>query len=200
VTDPELEQRLQRIDPAADTVPVDTAGSPRARTLMEQIMQTTPAEAPPSHRRRWVGVGAAIVGAAAVVALGVAVVNRGSDTPEQVSASYSLQAGDAMAMCLPLSEAPPPPAGTTAFGGVVATADAEQVVLDVDQVYAGDEVDVVTLAAGPDVTTVALDGVEFVPGQRYLVTVVDGVVQICGRSGQATPELEAIYISWFGQP
>ena len=75
---------------------------------------------------------------------------------------------------------------------------ADSVVVDVDQTFAGAEVDVATLAAGPDVTAVALDGVEFVPGQRYLVTVVDGRVQTCGVSGPASPELEAIYAGWFG--
>ena len=46
--------------------------------------------------------------------------------------------------------------------------------------------------------SVALDGVEFVVGRRYLVTVVNGEVQICGVSAPATPELEALYEQWYG--
>jgi DNA-directed RNA polymerase specialized sigma24 family protein len=61
----------------------------------------------------------------------------------------------------------------------------------------GEQADVVTLTAGTDVS-VALDGVEFVDGQRYLVTVLNGEVQICGISAPATPELEALCDQWYG--
>ena len=45
---------------------------------------------------------------------------------------------------------------------------------------------------------VALDGVEFTVGTSYLVTAVDGVVQPCGVSAPASPELEALYDEWYG--
>ncbi len=200
MTDHELEQRLQRIDPVPAATSVDTPDSPQARAIMEQIMQTqaTPVEEPTSSRRRWVAAAAAVVGAAAAIAIGVAIVRNDSTSSEPVAATYELQASDPMAMCLALTDAPPPPSGAVAFGGTVTEVTADSVVVDVDRTFAGDEVDVATLAAGPDVTDVALDGVEFVPGQRYLVTVVDGRVQTCGVSGPASPELEAIYAGWFG--
>ena len=199
MTDHELEQRLQRIDPVPAATSVDTPDSPQARMIMEQMMQTqtTPVEEPTSSRRRWVAV-AAVVGAAAAIAIGVAVVSNDSTGSETVAATYDLQASDPMAICLALTDAPPPPSGATSFGGTVTEVAADRVVVDVDRTFAGDKVDVATLSAGPDVTAVALDGVEFVPGQRYLVTVVDGRVQTCGVSGLASPELEAIYAGWFG--
>jgi hypothetical protein len=200
VTDHELEQRLQRIDPVPAPTSVDTPDSPRARAIMEQIMQTqaAPVEEPTSSRRRWVAAAAAVAGAAAAIAIGVAVVRNDATSSEPVAATYQLQASDPMAMCLALTDAAPPPSGAIAFGGTVTEVTADKVVVDVDQTFAGGEVDVATLAAGPDVTDVALDGVEFVPGERYLVTVVDGRVQTCGVSGPASPELEAIYAGWFG--
>jgi len=167
VTDHELEQRLQRIDPVPAATSVDTPDSPRARAIMEQIMQTqaAPVEEPTPSRRRWVAA-AAVVGAAAAIAIGVAVVRNDSTSSEPVAATYDLQASDPMAMCLALAEAPPPPSGAISFGGTVTEVTADRVVVDVDRTFAGQEVDVATLVAGPDVTNVALDGVEFVPGQR----------------------------------
>ncbi len=38
-----------------------------------------------------------------------------------------------------------------------------------------------------------IGGVEFVPGQQYLITAYDGVVNYCGHSGPATPELQALF-------
>jgi hypothetical protein len=199
----ELEQRLQRIDPFPASVPVDPADGPRARALREQIMTTRIADdplpdAPPSHRRRWpLAAAAAGIAAAAALAVGIGLAARSDDAPEPVAATYTLTPSDPMAMCLAISEAPPPPEGAVAFGGTVTEVGADTVTLEVDQSFAGPEADTVTLTTGPDVTAVALDGVEFVPGQRYLVTVVDGQVQICGASGPATPELEAVYARWF---
>ena len=104
VTDHELEQRLQRIDPVPAATSVDTPDSPQARAIMEQIMQTqaAPVEEPTSSRRRWVAA-AAVVGAAAAIAIGVAVVRNDSTSSEPVAATYDLQASDPMAMCLALS-------------------------------------------------------------------------------------------------
>ncbi len=105
MTDHELEQRLQRIDPVPAATSVDTPDSPQARAIMEQIMQTqaAPVEEPTSSRRRWVAAAAAVVGAAAAIAIGVAVVRNDSTSSEPVAATYDLQASDPMAMCLALS-------------------------------------------------------------------------------------------------
>lgn len=201
MTDHELEQRLQRIDPVPTSASVDPVDGPRARALMEQIMTTSPTETsavegPAPPRRRW---SITLAGAAAAVAIGITVaVVSGGPSDEPVAATYALQATDLMAMCLAVDEAPPPPSGAVAFAGTVTAVTSDGVTLDVDRTYAGEEADVVTLATGPEVTAVELDGVEFVTGERYLITVVDGLVQICGVSGPASPELEAIYDRWFG--
>jgi hypothetical protein len=86
-----------------------------------------------------------------------------------------------------------------AFAGTVTGVDAAGVTMDVDRWYTttGEQADVVSLTAGTDVS-VALDGVEFVVGERYLVTVLDGEVQICGISAPATPELEGLYDQRYG--
>ena len=44
----------------------------------------------------------------------------------------------------------------------------------------------------------ALDGVELVAGEEYLLTATDGVVNGCGFSGPSTPELEAAFDEAFG--
>lgn len=83
--------------------------------------------------------------------------------------------------------------------GTVTAIDGTTVTVEVDRWYTGtgEQPEVVNLTGGTDVS-VALDGVEFVVGQPYLVTAVDGEVQICGVSAPATPELEALYEQWCG--
>jgi hypothetical protein len=200
VNDHELEQRLRRVDPMPPGVTVDPVDGPRARALLEKIMSAPPVEAPaPPSRRRWpVAAWAGAAAAAAIVVAVVAIVAvGGSSDDDEVTASFALQPSDPMAMCMAIDEMPPPGPGAVAFGGTVTEVTDSAVTIDVDRMYSGDELDTVTLTTGPDVTTVALDGVEFVGGERYLVTVVDGVVGICGMSGPATPELEAVYDRWF---
>ena len=68
--------------------------------------------------------------------------------------------------------------------------------LDVDRWYAGGDADQVQLTGTPE--SVALDGVEFVVGEEYFVTAAEGVVQPCGVSGAASPELEQAYDEWYG--
>jgi hypothetical protein len=101
-------------------------------------------------------------------------------------------------MCLPVTDYVPDPTAQ-AFAGTVTAVDAALVTMDVERWYTttGQQADIVNLTGGTDVS-VALDGVEFVEGQRYLVTVPDGEVQICGVSAPATPELEALYDQWYG--
>ncbi|MGH9134407.1 MAG: hypothetical protein ACRDZZ_10755 [Ilumatobacteraceae bacterium] len=159
--------------------------------------EATRAEAPTARRKRWPLAALASAAAVAAIAVTAAVVTGGSSDDDPVMASYALQASDPMAMCLAIDEAPPPPSGASAFAGTVTDVTAENVTVEVDHTYAGEPADVVTLTTGADVTAVALDGVEFVAGERYLVTAVDGLVQICGASGPATPELEAVYARWF---
>jgi hypothetical protein len=70
--------------------------------------------------------------------------------------------------------------------------------MQVDRWYTGEEgqPEVVVLSAGTGIP-VAVDGVEFVAGERYVVTTLQGEVLICGVSGPATPELETLYEQWY---
>jgi len=49
-----------------------------------------------------------------------------------------------------------------------------------------------TLVA-PEGMEALIGGVTFEPGQQYLITATDGVVNYCGFSGPATPELQALF-------
>jgi len=116
---------------------------------------------------------------------------------EPVVATYSLPGGDPTTqMCLPVADSIIPP-NAVAFGGTVASVDANGVTIDVDHWYTDGDADQVVLKGGTDVS-VALDGVEFVAGDRYLVTVIDDIVSICGVSGPVSPELEQLYTQWYG--
>jgi hypothetical protein len=56
----------------------------------------------------------------------------------------------------------------------------------------------VTIAQPDGQTSVALDGVSFEQGKRYLVAATEGTVNGCGFSGPATPELQKSYDEAFG--
>lgn len=203
----ELDERLQRSDPLGAGWSPEPPDGPRARALLEHVMSTPLTEdqtgppGPARSRRRWWLVGA---GAAAVIALGVGglLLAGGDDEPDESAApalAFQLPGGDpAMQMCLPVTDFVPDPAAQ-AFAGTVTAVDGTTVTLEVDRWYTGEgeQADVVTLTGGTDVS-VALDGVEFVVGERYLVTALNGEVTICGISAPATPELEALYEQWYG--
>jgi hypothetical protein len=198
----ELDDRLRRSDPLPPGWSPQPPDGPRARALLEHVMSTpviesTDESAPRRSPRRWWWLGA-FAAAIALVVGGVLVANRGGGSDEQAVAFQLPGADAAMQMCLPVADNVPDPAAQ-AFAGTVTGVDAAGVTLDVDRWYTttGEQADVVNLTAGTDVS-VALDGVEFVEGQRYLVTVLNGEVQICGVSAPATPELEALYDQWYG--
>lgn len=56
----------------------------------------------------------------------------------------------------------------------------------------------VAIALPAGITSAALDGVDFVVGDQYLVTATDGFVNGCGFSGPATSEFETAFTSAFG--
>jgi hypothetical protein len=100
-----------------------------------------------------------------------------------------------MQMCITLDEFVPSP-DQLGFAGTVTSIADGQAVLEVDRWYRGGPADQVVLDTG-GLPMVALDGVEFVVGERYLVSIINGEVGICGTSGPASPELEQYFDTWF---
>lgn len=202
----DLERRLRRLDPA-EGVSIDPISGPRAAELMEQIMntpdlntrdQSTPIA--PVHdvrptTSRWpkFAIGGGIAAALAIGAFAFASTGGGGSATA-TPVTYEL-AGPTMAMCLPITELVPPP-GLVGFRGTVAEVGDGTVTLDVTKWYAGGDADQVVLQTA-DLTTVALDGVDFTVGGDFMVSVADGVVQICGFSGQYSADYEAIFAGWF---
>jgi hypothetical protein len=220
MNDDELRERLAGLDPSLGGDEPDPVTSPQARALLEEIMSTpvtdtAPIAPTPPHDRRpwWLGAAAAaaIIG---VVAVGAAVLTRddgGTDVANPVTTPAAtpvvtapgkatvleLSAGvdDALASCMVLE--PSILVGNeVAFRGTVTSADGGVVQLTVDQAYRGVDAQVVTLSS-PEGLEALIGGVEWEVGQPYLVSAFAGVVNYCGQSGPATPELQAIYDAAF---
>lgn len=191
----ELRTRLARLDPAPPSLPVDLPTSPRAHQLRERAMLTTESTPDTPTPPAWRRPAALAAAAAAVVALGVAglVATQGEDAaaPGKATTTLALKApatggGTSMSSCLAfdvaiLRDMP------VAFGGSVTEVTADTVTLDVDRWYKGGNADVVTVSTPGQ--NVSLDGVDFAKGTRYLVTATDGTVNVCGFTGEATPDL-----------
>lgn len=211
MTDDPLRDRIARLDPAADHA-TDPIASATAHELLEEIMNTpleTQAEqqtAPTSPRKRWALP--TLIAAAAVIALAVGgiVANGGfgDDEPEVADApatttapgklkviELSAPADDAMAMCMAITPELLADA-QVAFKGTVQTSEGGIVTLTIDQAYKGTDAQVATLVA-PAGMEALIGGVTFEPGQQYLITATDGVVNYCGFSGPAAPELQALF-------
>ena len=191
----ELEQRLRAADPVPSAVPVDSARSPRARTLMERAMTDTQItlDRPQAPRsRRWAFAAAAAV--AAVVGVGVAV-TAGDDGGDEAPTTLALTAGadDALASCLAITPDILRDASEVAFAGTVVEIDGATVTLSVDRSYKGAEVDQVVVSAPPESNAALLGGVTFEDGGHYLISATGGVVGSCGLSDVASPQLEALY-------
>jgi hypothetical protein len=198
VTD-ELEQRLRAADPVPATVPVDAPRSLRARTLVEHLMTDTELSLDPPRAdrpRRWALVAAA---AALVAAVGVAVSLSGDDGGGASSSlALTVPAQDTMAMCMQVSPELLRDADQVAFEGTVTKLDGRVATLSVDRWYAGEEVDEVVVTGAAENEVALLGGVIFEDGGHYLISAIDGEVRSCGLSGEATPDLQAIYDEAFG--
>lgn len=206
MNDDELRKLLRVVDPVRSSLPPEAADEAAARRLLEEIMQTSienpdVREAPrPLHRSRrrgWSLAGLAAA-AAAVAAIAVGVVVNDGDNDQQVAASFALPDAGVMSSCIAfdvnfLAQMP------TAFKGTVTSVTDSEVGLTVDRWYVaeGEQADVVTLQVAAGNTSAALDGITFVQGETYLVTATGGMVNGCGFSGLATPELEAAFAAAF---
>lgn len=208
--DDDLRRRLEEIDPvlAPASAPPPDMNSSRLGVLVEEIM-TSPVDAPlllsddahplDGHRRRHrLPMLAGGVAAVALAGFGVAAVLR--DEPASRQSLSVAAAGTTMSSCLPfdvniLREMP------VAFAGTAQEIMPTKITIVVDRWYrvTGDETDLVDLTLPGANTSAALDGVEFVEGQRYLFTATDGTVNGCGFSGLASAELEAAFESAFAR-
>lgn len=190
----DLYERLRSADPVPHGVPIDPVTSTRSRALLEDVMSHTPSVAPDmasgADRRRTrftrpVRAAVAVAAAVAAVAGGtVALTSGGGGT-----LALSVPGGATLSSCLQfdvdvLAQVP------VAFAGTVTAVTDDTVALDVDRWFKGGDAETVEVASPPGFTSIALDGVEFVEGHRYLVSATNGTINSCGLSGPATPELE----------
>ena len=164
--------------------------------LVEATMdgQDIKGERPPG-RSRWLVAGAAA--AVAVVAVGgyaIVAAGGGDDGGEngrgeaRTELVLNVPAPDPMAMCVAFSTETLRPM-ETAFAGTVTDVTGEQVTLDVDRWYKGGDTDVVELTGSTDAGVMLEGGIEFVEGERYLVTATDGTLNGCGFSALWTQDM-----------
>ena len=221
-TPDELRDRIARLDPVTSDATIQSVTSPGAKALLEDIMNTplssdTQPTTTQTNRPWWIsaGVAAAVI---AVVTIGVAALNRNDDEPTIAEPSVTesdssdssatsepagklkvleLSAGseDVMASCLRLDPAMVA-MSQVAFRGTGASVEGEIVTLTIDHWYVGGDAQVATLVA-PAGMQALIGGIAFEPGKSYIVAAYDGVVSYCGLTGEATPELEAIYAEAF---
>ena len=199
----DLRKRLARIDPARRLD--DLAESPTAHEIRERVMRTieeTPTPTPVATPRR-LRLVAGLAASVAAVAVAAAVLG-GDDKPQvtqRTPTTMALKApaaegGPSMSSCVMFSvdilrDMP------VALAGTAVSVTPDSVTIDVDRWYKGGSADQVTIATPGATTSVALDGVEFTQGTRYLITATDGTVNTCGFSGPATAELERAFAEAF---
>ncbi len=203
----DLESRLRAADPAGHHGA--TPSSPASiRELMEDTMQTTDETQTPDTGRsamrpgpRWL-VAAAVVAVLALGGAGAAqLLSTDNPTPSanpQPSLVLSLPDSDAMSSCIQFSVdilAGMP----TAFSGTALSTAKGTVLLEVDTWYRGGDAEVVALR-NPENAMTSIDGVEFVDGERYLVTASEtGTVNSCGFTALWTPTMAAAFEDAFGR-
>ena len=205
--DEQLRKLLEQIDP----MPVDeSVDSTQYQTLLEDIMNTPldtdpvtsqPHSRPARTSRGFQRLPIVIGGIAAAVAavIGTVAITRSSEDPETRQSLAIADTGTTMSSCVPfdvsiLAGMP------VAFAGTVTNITDTSVTVDVDRWFttATTETALVDIALPAANTSASLDGVEFIEGERYLLTATDGTINGCGFSGPATAELEATFTSAFG--
>jgi len=211
----ELRDRMARLDPMSERVSTEPITSPSARALLEEIMNTPTTEPvmerpaptdtdsdtnsdtirgatnPRPRRTWWLGSVAATVVAA--LAIGGFALSGAFDGDEQRDV-LALSTGDvdpSMMMCMELT-AESIAMAPIAFRATVDAVDGELVTMTVDHWYKGGDADAVSLTA-PAGMEALIAGLDFQVGETYLVTAYDGVVNYCGATGPATPELQSLF-------
>ena len=173
---------------------------------MQTLDQTTPSTDPTPAPRRLAGLvrRPAALAAAASVVLAVGIGAAALDTAEAPAPSegstvaLQVAGGLTISSCVPfdvavLAQMP------VALAGTVTEVDAGQVTLAVDRWYRGGDAARVTVAQPDAASSVALDGVTFEQGKRFLLTATEGTVNGCGFSGAYSEELAAFYEQAFAR-
>jgi len=221
VTDDDLRARLRNADPAAGLAPLPPE---RVTRLLEDSMTndldpspavTADPAAPVSSReaergpvpRRRAGTARRLAFAAAGLVVGVAAVavgaalrspdDSGPDVrPAILTVTRIVVAGGGAAKCVQPSAATLA-AAPLAFAGTVDEVAGGTAVLTVTHLYAGTRTDVVEVAQSDGNSEALIGATAFEPGRAYLVAATDGRAMVCGYSGLATPELQALYDAAF---
>lgn len=84
-----------------------------------------------------------------------------------------------------------------AFEATAKSVEGERVTLSVERWFKGGTADEVVLDA-PAGLEALIGGISFEVDGRYLISATDGVVNYCGFSGEATPELTSGFEAAFG--
>jgi hypothetical protein len=185
--DMELRDRLKALDPMHPGVATRSVTDEASRRQLEDIVEGTYEGNASTSRTVWYAVAAAAVVA---IAVGAALV-MGSGTTTEEPFRLELAQGDPMAMCIAISaeELAKLP---VAFEGTATSVEGDDVTLDVTQWFRGGDAAQVALTA-PQGLEALIAGIAFEEGQTYLITATDGVVNYCGFSDVASPELRALY-------
>ena len=206
--DDDLRARLAAIDPARAGSDADARSDQPWSEAQDRVLLTleqsragdtvTPTR---RHHGRPLAVAASLVlVAGAAVGILIATNNRPGHTPDAVSPttlSLKVAPSGAMTSCIRfdakyLRDMP------VAFAGTVSDVTDEAITLEVDRWYAGGTAGHVTVSVPDNNTSIALDGVKFIEGKRYLVAATNGTVNGCGFSGLATTQLTSAYAQAFG--
>lgn len=178
----ELRDRLGRLDPMGPEV--DTRPAYQAREMLEKAMSTQSTTIRSPFPR--------IVAVAAVLALAVTgVMFLGGTDPATPPLALSAGESDVMASCLPFSVEILADM-EVAFEGKVTDVQGETVTLDVTRWFTGGEAEQVTITA-PAGMEALIGGIPFVVDGDYLVTATNGVVNYCGFTAEATPDMRAAF-------
>jgi hypothetical protein len=204
VTD-DLRAALAAADPVR-SADLDPSTSPRARELLERTMATPTTDLRtdlrtdlPGHRRTTPSRRPWLAAAAAAVVLAGGGAAYLSTTGEQDAPAgggqlaLDLPAGDpATQSCLPVS-ADAVAALPVAFAGTATAVGEGEVRLEVDRWYRGGDAATVVLTAPGGDAPALVGATDFQQGEQYLVSADQGTVSVCGLTGPASPELQAVY-------
>lgn len=180
-----LRHRLRRIDPAAPLQPATETEILRMVNNATSTPKTTK-----SRKPLFIGLGALTAGVAAAAIVGVSL--SGND----LTRIDNPAAGGPAAMCAELTPETMARADL-AVAGTVTNINGDEVTLHVTTRYTGDSSDEIILQQQDADQPSELSAGEFVTGQDYLISSIDGVLTLCGQSGPATPELQQLYTAAF---